>query len=185
MAELAPDDLPSSTRARFTDDAAAQVAINAALAASRRYCGWWVSPVQTGVVMDVDGPGGRVLSLPTLNLIAVTELVDDDVTVDVSTLRVSRRKGVVSKKSGHWSSHYGAITATVTHGLAEAEAADWRQAVIRLVDIASKDTTSQRDGLDMKRKRVDDVDYEWYENLISTDARLGMLFSPFRILPLA
>ena len=37
----------------------------AALAAVRRYCGWIVTPPAT-VTITVDGPGGRVLSLPRL-----------------------------------------------------------------------------------------------------------------------
>jgi hypothetical protein len=183
MAELGPGDLPASTRALFADDAAAQAAIDAALAAARRWCGWYVSPVQTGVAMDVDGPGGTVLSLPTLNLISLTALTENGKTVDVTQLRVSRRKGVVSKKSGWWTSHFGGIEAIVTHGFTEAEAADWRQAVVQMVAMWAR--TSIRESADMKRKRVDDVDYEWYEGLISTDQQLASKFSAFRILPLA
>lgn len=180
MAELAPSDLPAAVLARFADNTAAQAAIDTALAAARRYCGWWVSPVQTGVVMDVDGPGGRVLSLPTLNLIAVTALTENGDTVDVTKLDVSRRKGNVVKQSGCWSHRYGAILATVTHGYTEAEAKDWRRAIIKVVDLRS---TSSRDSGDMKRKKVNNVEYEWFETIVSVDAELSALFSPFRILP--
>jgi hypothetical protein len=44
MPELDTSDLPAAVLARFADDNAAQDAIDAALAAARRHCGWHVSP---------------------------------------------------------------------------------------------------------------------------------------------
>lgn len=183
MAELVPDDLPEVIRDRFDDDDAAQAGIDAALAAARRYCGWYVSPLQTAVEMDVDGPGGRVLSLPTLNLIAVTAVVEDGIALDVTKLDVSRRKGTVEKHPyGCWTSRSGGIVATVTHGYTEAEAADWRSAVVELVGERSKIPGSQRDGPMMASKKVDDVEYQWFATLISSDQLLAAKFSTFRIL---
>lgn len=181
MAEIAPGDLPAAVLARFADNAAAQDAIDTVLAAARRYCGWHVSPVKTDEAIDMDGPGGRVLSLPTLNLLSVASVTELGVSLDVTTLDRSRRKGTLTKPWGYWSCRDGSIVATVTHGYTEAEAADWRRAVITMVGKWSQGTT--RDGGDMKRKKVDDVEYEWFETTVSTDAELSERFAAFRILP--
>lgn len=182
MAEIGYDDLPVAVRARFgNDDNAAQEAIDAALAAARRYCGWHVSPVREDV-LEVDGTGGRVLSLPTLNLISVLEVTENGYTIDVSGLDVSRRKGTIEKYPyGCWTSRSGGITVTMTHGFTEVEASDWRQAIVGLVDARSQEST--RDSSDVKRTRIDDVEYEWFETLMSTDVELSAKFSQFRILP--
>lgn len=184
MAELAPSDLPTAVRARFDDDDAAQEAINAALAAARRYCGWHVSPVQTDQEFtDIDGPGGHVLSLPTLNLISVSVVTELGRPVDVSRLDRSRRKGTLTKPFGQWwTCRDGAISATITHGYTEDEAADWRSAIITVVDERSKAAASKRDDPRLSSKKVDDVEYAWFATIISTDDELSAKFSQFRIL---
>lgn len=180
MAELAPADLSAAVRARFADDTAAQAAIDAVLVAARRYCGWPVSPVRTEQV-ELDGPGGCVLSLPTLSLNSVASVTELGVSVDVSKLDRSRRKGTLTKRFGRWTGRDGAITATITHGYTEAEAADWRRAIIATVDARSQQ--SLRDDSGLKVKKVDDIQYEWFEALMSVDAELSARFAPFRILP--
>jgi hypothetical protein len=187
MAELTTADVQAySDRLEGFDDVVLQALLDGALPAARRYCGWSVTPVQTGVVLTVDGPGGRVLSLPTLHLLDVTAVVEEGVALDVTMLDVSRRKGTVKKHPwGHWSHRDGAITVTMDHGFTESEAADWRRAVLRLVDLTSLEPVtvgSQRDSPEMKRKRIDDVEYDWYEGLIVSDDRLKALFSAYRIL---
>lgn len=180
MAELTPDDLPTSVRGLFATDDEAQAAIDAVLAAARRYCGWHVSPVATDDEVVVDGPGGRSLSLPTLNLIQVSAIDEDGTEVDLSYVRASRL-GIVRKRFGsHWVSEYGAVTVKMTHGYTETEAADWRRAVVKLVGQREQ---SSRDSGDLKRKKVDDVEYEWFEGVVSVDSELSALFAPFRILP--
>jgi hypothetical protein len=189
MAELTVDDVRKfSARLDEFDDDPLQDMLDAALAAARRYCGWSVTPVATDDELVIDGPGGRVLSLPTLNLIEVTAVTECGVVLDVTKLDVSRRKGTVEKQSwyGCWSHRDGAISVTITHGFTETEAADWRRAVLRLVDIMSLEPVmvgAERDSPEMKRKRVDDVDYEWYDKLITTNDQLAALFSQYRILP--
>lgn len=180
MAELAAADLPAAVRARFADDTAALAAINEVLVAARRYCGWHVSPVRVDEVLELDGPGGHVLSLPTLSLNSVASVTELGAAVDVSKLDRSRRKGTLTKPFGHWTCRDGAITATITHGYTEAEAADWRRAIIATVDARSQ--PSQRDDSGLKRKHVDDVEYEWFEALMSVDAELSARFAQFRIL---
>ncbi len=183
MAELAYTDLPAAVLARFADKTVATAAINAALSAARRYCGWYVSPVQTDqVIADIDGPGGRELSLPTLNLISVSAVTELGVTVDVSTLDKSRRKGTLTKQWPQcWTNRDGAITATITHGYTEAEAADWRAAILAIVDARS--SPAGRDDGDLKRKKVDDVEYEWLTGMVTDDQELSLKLSQFRILP--
>lgn len=180
MPELAPDDLPAAVRARFDSDPAAQSAINAVLAAARRYCGWHVSPVREDEVLDLDGPGGRVLSLPTLNLLSVSSVTESGVAVNVADLDRSRRKGTLTKPYGRWTCRDGAIEVTATHGFTEEEAADWRRAVVQLVGQRAQ---SSRPSADLKRRKVDDVEYEWFEGLVSVDSELAAVFAPFRILP--
>lgn len=181
MAELAHSDLPAATLALFADSTAAQAAINTTLAAARRYCGWHVSPVLTDAEVTVDGPGGQVLSLPTLNLVSVDEVDDDGAIIGADDLRVSRL-GLVRKRSGGcWSPEYGAITATITHGFTETEALDWRAAIVSIVATRARATT--RDSGDLKRKKVDDVEYEWFEALVSSDSELAAKLAQFRILP--
>lgn len=188
MAELGPDDLPAAVRARFADDDAAQQAIDETLAAARRYCGWHVSPVQVDQVFELDGPGGHVLSLPTLSLNAVASVTELGVAVDVTTLDRSRRKGTLTKPFGRWTSRDGAITAKVTHGYTEAEAADWRKAVIDLVDKWSESAVSKRETSDLLVKKVDDVEYQWAQSIPrfiadEAEALMESLFSRYRILP--
>jgi hypothetical protein len=187
MAELTIDDVRLfSDRFDDTDDDALQALLDAALAAARRYCGWPVSPVVEDDELIIDGPGGRVLSLPTLNLIEVSELSENGVAADVTKLDISRRKGTITKRShGCWTHRDGAIAVTMTHGFTEAQAADWRRAVLRLVDTMSLQpaTVGAEREPDMSRKRVDDVEYQWFQTIITDDERLKALFSLYRILP--
>lgn len=185
MAELAASDLAAFTGGRLgAADPDTATVLAAALAAARRYCGWTVSPVAT-VTVTVDGPGGLVLSLPTRNLIAVTAVSENGTALDVADLDVSRITGTVMKyPAARWTARRGGITVTMQHGFTEAEAADWRRAVLRLADLMALDTSSSglRDSPDLVRKRVDDVEYQWSERLISTDQRISALLAPFKIL---
>lgn len=182
MGELTAADLSTYTKGRLPDNSDTQDLLDAALSAARRWCGWFVTPVQTDVTFQVDGPGGRVLSLPTLNLITLTSATECGVALDVTLLDKSQRKGTVEKYPyGNWTSRAGGITVVMTHGYTEQEAADWRRAVLRLADLMDRDDKF-RSG-DMIEKRIDDVVYKWAAGIISTDERLRALFSQYRILP--
>lgn len=149
----------------------------AALAAARRYCGWVVTPPET-VTVTVDGPGGRVLSLPTLQLTTLSAVVEDGVTLDVADLRVSMNTGVVVKKSGGcWTHHVGAIHVTMTHGFTTAP--DFDAAVEQAASALS--TAANRDDPSLKRKKVDDVEYEWFES--ASKFLNEPMLSAYRILP--
>lgn len=154
---------------------------DAALAAARRYCGWPVTPPDT-VTITVDGPGGRVLSLPTLQLTSIAAVTEDDVALDVTGLRWSVNKGTVYKKSGAcWSCHAGAITVTMTHGYEEAPDFDAavEQGATSLANLASRGDPA------LTMKRVDDVEYQWSVTLLRDGALNTSLLNAYRILPLA
>ncbi len=114
------------------DDAETQRQLDAALAAARGYCGWHVTPVDTGAQVTVDGTGGALLALPTLALSAVTAVVEDGVELDVDTLEWSLR-GLVRKPHGQlWTTRFSGITATITHGYASAP--DFESAVLSAIE---------------------------------------------------
>lgn len=188
MAELAPSDLDSYTSGRLAaSNAQTAMWLSSALVAARRFCNWYVCPVQTNVSLTVDGPGGRVLSLPTLNLISVSAVTEVGQSLDVTKLDVSKDKGTIVKyPCGHWTNRDGAITVTITHGFSETEAADWRRGVLQLADLMSLDAYGAnpiRDDGKMILKRVDDVQYAWSEKIISTNDQLVALLSSYQILP--
>lgn len=161
MAEIATSDLSAATLARFGSEEAAQAALDAVLVAARHYCGWHVSPVIEDAELILDGPGISVLDLPTKRLTALTEVVEVSTELDVAKLDWSEN-GAVRKQSGSaWSNRYRSIEVVIDHGYTEAEAADWRKAIIDMVNIVSYSASTSSDGL--KRKKVDDVEYEWFD----------------------
>ena len=132
----------------------------AALTAARNYCGWHVTPVEDTEV-TLDGPGGALLSLPTMKLVEVTSISEDDTPVNVDDLVVSPL-GMLRKRSrGHWTRNYGAITVTMNHGYDTAE--DFTLAVEMIAK--AMEEASQRDPA-MTSKKVDDVEYQWSVTLL-------------------
>lgn len=172
MPELVADDLPSDVVARFADTDTAEQALAAVLIAARRYCGWHVSPVRTADELTLDGPGGAVLDLPTRRLTELTTVVEDGTELDVTKLNWSEN-GSVRKRSGRcWTGWYRAVVVTITHGYSEDEAADWRKAIIDMVtevSLLAVDTDGETSG-PLKRKKIDDVEYEWSDQAIATAA---------------
>jgi len=179
MAELTVDDVQAFTKGRLDpEDPETERILKAALRAARQFCGWRVNAV-AGEQLAVDSPGGRLLSLPTLALTELTSVVEDGVELDVSDLRVSTRLGNVTKKSGaSWVSGYGAVVVTMTHGLDDPDDADFNQAVLQAVNALSQ--SASRADSSLKRKKVDDVEYEWFESAGSVIDK-GLL-APYRIL---
>lgn len=151
----------------------------AALAAARRYCGWPVTPPEEGVTVTVDGPGGPVLSLPSLYVTAVSAVVEDDVELDVADLLVSST-GVVRKRSGAcWTSAYAGVVVTMTHGFAAAP--DFDAAVEQAA--AALEAAAGRDDPALKREKVVDVEYEWFGDGAVSQFLNTSLLAPYRILP--
>lgn len=161
MAELETADVEQYTKGRLaaSDPETARL-LDAALKAVRRYCGWHVTPVRTDTGLVVDGPGGRLLSLPTLQLVELVAITEDGNALDVADLHYSAA-GLVRKKSGRsWSHRYGALSVTMRHGFDEAS--DWQSAVLELVDrmSAAVGTVAGNSG-PLVEKSVDDVSYRW------------------------
>lgn len=108
----------------------------AGLTAVQRWCGWHVTPVKQDHEIELDGPGGPLLRLPTLRVVELISVTEDGVALNLGSLEWSKT-GLVRKKSGaQWSSKLGAITVTMHHGFAEA--ADFEAAVLSYVDRTSQ-----------------------------------------------
>ena len=136
MPELTELDVETYTGGRLDHDADETARwLKVGLGVARRYCGWQVTPVHADDVVTLDGPGSRLLALPTLALGELKEIVEEGTTLDLAALEVSPR-GLVRKKSGaRWSSRLGAITVKMTHGFAEAP--EWQSAVLSFIDRSS------------------------------------------------
>ena len=175
MAELTAADVSTFTGGRLANDGGSGEVtrmLNAALTVARSQVGWHVSPVRTGDVVVLDGPGSSILDLPTLKLVTLTSVVEDGVTLDVTKIKASANPTsseplpVRLRKTTSpywWSCNYQAVAVTMTHGYTETEAADWRQAILTMVDQMSRLPTgsSGRSDADLSVKKVDDVQYEW------------------------
>jgi hypothetical protein len=171
MPELTADDVESFTGGRLTaDDEEVQRMLAAALGAARRHCGWHVNPVVADDSVTLDGPGSRILNLPTRKLVDLTSLVEDGRVVPLDAIgwsaggppgALSRPISVRKKSGGWWKAYYQCITVVMTHGYTDDEAADWRYAVLSMVDQMGQLQVSGRGEGDLLSKKVDDVTYRW------------------------
>jgi len=170
MAELSPDDVQDFTSGRLssTDPEVARM-LEAALVTARRYCGWVVTPVVTDDALSLDGPGSRILVLPTRKLVTLTSVSERGASLSLASLSVTpggppgiTRPAAIRKTSGGWwNGTYQSIDIVMTHGYTEAEAADWRYAVLSMVDEMGQIQLSGTSELDIVSKKVDDVTYRW------------------------
>lgn len=101
-----------------TSDPRVEPLLKGASAAIRRYCGWHIAPVlQADLVLD--GPGGSLLTLPTLRLVNVLSFQDDGNPVEVADLEWSER-GMIRHRGRRLTRKFRGIEATVQHGWDEA-----------------------------------------------------------------
>lgn len=169
MAELTAADVEEFTGGRLADDSGSGLTtdmLNAALAAARRAVGWHVSPVRVADEVIIDGPDSRILYLPTRKLNELVSVDEDGTTIDPATkLRwsaggppgaLNRPVAVRKRSDGWWNCHYQSITVVMDHGYTEAEAADWRYAVLSMVNQMAMVTSGVSEDM-LIRKRVDDV----------------------------
>lgn len=166
MAELTTADVETFTRNRLAaDDPVVQDILAAALVRARNYVGWPVSPLIEDDEIVLDGPGGRELFLPTGKVGSIATIVENGNTVDPTNYVVSADiPRMVYRKDGCWTREYAGLTVTYTHGYTEAEAADWRRAILQMVDRMSREQQSgARSNEDILRKKVDDVEYQWID----------------------
>lgn len=89
-------------------------ALDVATRMIRDHCGWFVGPVTTDT-LHLDGPGSRLLVLPTLRIVEVTAVRQDDAPIDMATVRVSRGSGML-RTSSPLSDEFGAIEVDLRHG---------------------------------------------------------------------
>ena len=169
MGELTSVDVVNFTRGllQAADNEVVQM-LDAALTVARRHAGWHVTPVLENQQIVVDGPGSRILWLPTRRLIDVSSVSENGTALTLSTLNWSTggdRHVAMRKRSGaFWSDQYGAIEMTITHGFTEVEASDWRRAILSMVDQMSLVPVAGVSGASnfgMRSKQVDDVVYRW------------------------
>lgn len=166
MPDLTAADVETFTRGRLSaSDPVVQDILDAALVRARNYVGWAVSPVVEDDVLTLDGPGGRRLFLPTAKLVSVSSIVENGSTVDPSSYVPSADiEQMIYRKNGCWTREYAGIVVTYTHGFTEEEAADWRRAILLMVDRMSREQQSgARSDDDLVRKKVDDVEYQWVD----------------------
>lgn len=178
--ELTAADVETFTGGRLAaDNPVVQDILAAALVRARNYVGWAVSPVVTGDVATLDGPGGKELFLRTGNLVSVASVVENGTTVDptnyVASANIPR---MLFRKNGCWTREYAGITVTYTHGFTETEAADWRRAILMMVDrMARSQQAGTRSDDDLKRKKVQEVEYEWIDWSASADKEIASVAS--------
>ncbi|AYN57485.1 head-to-tail adaptor [Arthrobacter phage Kepler] len=102
--------------------------LKGASAGLRRYAGWHIAPVLEETLVG-DGPGGRLLSLPTGRLVSVVSVDNGGTVVDLADVDPSLRLGMLELRSGWWSSRFGAVSVRVRHGFDLADVEDVRQIV--------------------------------------------------------
>lgn len=174
MAELTVDDVVAYTGGRLGDDDETARMLAAALAAARRDVGWHVSPVATGAVFLRNGPGGHKLRLPTQKVVTLQAVTDNGVDLDVGDSGSGgsgdddpdvtvdpEAPWVLIRHHGHWSRRHAGIVVECDHGFTEDEAADWRQAILSMVDMMAGLSVTGRPDSDLQSKQVDDVVYRW------------------------
>lgn len=127
--------------------------VRAASAAVRRYCGWHIAPV-VQQTFTVDGPGGKVLALPTLRLIDVLAVSQDGVafTTDELTALEWSHDGYL-RTSGWWTTRLRGVEVTIEHGFDSTPDLD-----ALIADIASRVTAGT-----VRRKTMGNRSVEYVE----------------------
>lgn len=116
----------------FTDTVTVspELALDAATAEIRGYCGWHIWPSITEILV-LDGTGTSVFRVPTMMLTAVTALTETNrgagqlpITLDVSTLEWSHNGLVWHPMTpwGWWTARARGLAVTVTHGYGDVPA---------------------------------------------------------------
>lgn len=189
--DLAPSDVQTYTNGRLdAGDAATQQMLTAALRVARNSVGWMVAPIQMAVTVELDGPDSKYLMLPTLKLVTLTSVTEDGTSLDVSTIKASlgdgsltRRRVSLRKRSrDYWTDNMGEVTVVMDHGYSNADAADWREAVLMMVDQMSLVPVQAATGASafgVRSERVDDVSTTW---LPYTQIAESVLFSVENVL---
>lgn len=136
MPELTTTVVEQYTAGRLhRDDPETKRMLDAGLLAARRRCGWHVTPMITDTGVTIDGPGGVLLRLPTLQLVTLTQITEDGTELAVSSLDVSLAGMIKKKNGGQWTSRFSGVVVKMDHGHEDAD--DFNAAVLSLIDRAS------------------------------------------------
>ena len=140
------------------DDAEVQRLLDSALAKARRFCGWHVTPVRESTV-TLRERGYPYVVLPTLKLVSIDDVTEDGETVDPTEAEFfTEEPGVIYRGGcGFWR---GKLSVTFTHGFTAAEAADFRAAVLELIDTTIASIGTGGSG-PLAEYTVDDVTLRW------------------------
>jgi hypothetical protein len=87
----------------------------------RNFCGWHIWPRHVDEVVRVEGTGGRLLVLPTLQLVSISSIVEDPdgdapTTLDPTIYRTSPAGMVRLVTGGSWGSEFMPYDVAMTHG---------------------------------------------------------------------
>jgi len=178
MAEaLTPADVSAYAGRLDANDPEVARALSAALARARRYCHWHVYPVKTET-FTLDGDGSERISIPTLNVVVVLAVTVNGESVDVSEIQRPAHSPWVFIRNARWPRGYRNVTITVSHGYTAAEAPDFREAVLRMVDASFAIAENEGRGALISRQ-VDDATDKWSANG-GMDSDVEAMLDPFR-----
>jgi hypothetical protein len=134
---VTPSQVSQYTQGKVSaSDPRLQGLIDGATAAVRRYCGWHIAPTYTETIV-LDGPGGHVLTLPTLHVTALGPVTENGAVLVEYTPSVTTGVfewstiGTVRRTCGRWTDRYRAVSVTMTHGFDSAP--DVAQIIMQVV----------------------------------------------------
>lgn len=144
MADLQPLATPAelaafSQGAISATDPAAALALEGASSMIRAYCGWHIAPSITETLI-LDGPGGRVLGLPSRHVTGIATISQQSSIIASTGYKWSALGEVQRKDWSFWSTDYRDIEVTLTHGYTACPP-DLRQAILGIVTRALSSPT--------------------------------------------
>jgi hypothetical protein len=113
------------------------------------------------------GMSSHKLRVPTQKIVDLDSIIENGVTLDLTKIVISaqdnwnRNCEILIRHFGHWTHRAAGIVITMDHGYTPDEAADWRQAILALVDQMSEIAIMGHPGSELLTKTVDDAVYKW------------------------
>lgn len=150
-----PAELSAYTKGLISPtDERAQLVLDGATEAIRRYCGWNIAPAES-VTATLDG-GGRELYLPSLKVNSITSLTADGVAQQVTDFEWSRISGNLRHKGGcgYFPERWGGYVVVFNSGY-EAVPADLKQIVLQVSAMALSSPTGAT------REQAGQVSMQW------------------------
>ena len=121
--------------------------------AIRRECGWHIAPSKT-VTVGVEAGGGRILSLPSLHVTAVTSVLDSNGDA-VTDFRLTQYSQLELPRWQCWA--YDEYTITMTHGFAETP----RDVVAVIVDMARDYASASATAGNVRQVSLDGASFSY------------------------